>query len=94
MPVHEVARWPREELDLCAAYMAIEGTPDERIELAIANQSALTANLHRGKGKAARPLTDFIVNRDPWHAAPSPVDDAVGSQLDAISRKRRRKRKD
>lgn len=89
--MHELARWSQDEIDLYAEFLSVEGGAEQRIELALANLTALTANLHRGKGKPARPLSDFIVNADPWKVAPSPVDAAVGSQLDAINRKRNRK---
>ncbi len=86
-----MARWSQDEIDLYAEFLSTEGGAEQRIELAVANLTALTANLHRGKGHAARPLSDFIVNADPWKAAPSRVDAAVGSRLDAINRKRKRK---
>lgn len=89
--MHEVARWPQSEIDLYAAFLSVEPGPDERVEIAVAQLTALAANRTRGKGANAASTADFLLFRDPWTDRPSPVDSQVASKLDSIGRKRRKK---
>lgn len=90
MPLHEVSRWPQSEIDLYAAFLSVEPGLDERVEIAVAQLTALTANLHRGKHQSAKPVADFLLFRDPWNERPSIADQQVASKLDSIGRKRKK----
>jgi hypothetical protein len=90
VPLHEVARWPQPELDLYAAFLAKEPAPDERIEIAVAQLTALGANMMRGRGQPAKSTADFLLFRDPWGELPSTADRQIASTLDTISRKRKK----
>jgi hypothetical protein len=90
VPLHEVARWPQSEIDLYAAFLRVEPGPEERIEIAVAQLTALAANLMRGKNQQAKPVADFLLFRDPWNEQPSAVDTQVASKLDTFARKRKK----
>lgn len=74
-----------------AAFLAVEPSPDERIEIAIAQLTALAANRTRNKGAQAVSTADFLLFRDPWGERPSLADQQIASTLDSIGRKKRKK---
>jgi len=66
MPEREVASW--------RAYFAVEGTPTQRVELGIAQLTALFASVNQGKNGKKFKAADFL---GPWWKTPrisSPTD--------------------
>ena len=65
VPLADVLAWPEEHVRLQLAMLAKEPPPGGRIEHAVAQLSALTFNMNRGKGAAALSASDFMAP-DPW----------------------------
>lgn len=65
-PLSSVMGWPISHVHLIAEYLGREPAPDERIEYAIAQNSALFANANRRKDSAPAKLTDFMLFREAW----------------------------
>lgn len=74
-PLGEVLAWPAAHVDLLLAFTAREPTPDERIELGLAQLSALNFNTNRGSA-AAKSTADFLIAQDWWgEALPAALSD-------------------
>lgn len=67
MPVSAVLRGvSASEIRLMAAYLAIEPAPEERIELAIAQLTALWAHSKKPQGSEYAGPGQFLMFRDAW----------------------------
>lgn len=68
-PLHEVAAWPAWEVEVLEQFLAREPAPDQRIEVAIAQLSAIWVNANRDPRKQPIPvsLDQFLLwKQDPW----------------------------
>lgn len=89
MPVHEVAGWPQRVIDLYAAFLSVEPAPEERIEYALAQLSALVVNRTRGAGEQPQRVADMLMFASPWQEKLSTLDAQIGSRLDSLGRKQK-----
>lgn len=65
-PLREVAAWPAWEVQVLQHYLAKQPAPEERLEVVLANLSAMFFNAHRGPGKQPLSADQFLFYRDPW----------------------------
>ncbi len=75
---------PNWELKFWEAKFAKEPPPEVRLEWMLANLTATTVNMNRGKGKKAKKLEKFMLFRDAFKVALSPDKD-VAADIDTIS---------
>ena len=68
-PLHEVWLWPASDLSLIETYLAHQPSPEERIEIAIANLHATYINAHLRKGAPTVKVKALLPYLDPWRAA-------------------------
>lgn len=68
-PVREIASWPAWEVELLEHYLARQPAPEQRIEIALAQLSAMYANRHRDPQKQPKPVEPMQFmpfHPDPW----------------------------
>lgn len=73
-PLSEVLSWPLSHLRLIGDYLAREPAPEERIEIAIAQLTAIYVNSKIKAGSTAKKVIDFLLFRDAFKAKPSQQD--------------------
>lgn len=66
VPLADVLAWPDHHVRLQLAFLEREPPADDRIEFALAQLSALTFNLQRGKDSKPLGASDFLAFADPW----------------------------
>lgn len=64
-PVQEVAAWPDAVIVQWAHYLSNEPAPEERLELAVAQLTALLFNVNRGNSQSLG-AADFLLFKDAW----------------------------
>ena len=69
-PLGEVLSWPDGHVRLQLAFIAKEPPIEERIELGIAQLSALVFNRSRSGTEQGKDLADFLLCDDPWRVKP------------------------
>lgn len=70
VPLADVLGWPDSHVQLQLAFMAKEPPIEERLELGIAQLSALVFNRSRSGNEEGKGVADFLLCDDPWHVKP------------------------
>lgn len=83
-PPSEVMCWPQSDIALLKAYLAREPASADRIEIAIAYLTALTANLNRGKDAPARKIEKFMLFRNAWKSKEEQEGQEAFSDIDDL----------
>lgn len=78
--MQEVAAWPDAVIAGYRTYLSREPAPIERVEIAVAQLTALTHNANRSENTDPRRTVDFLLFEDAW----TPQRDAIADQLTAL----------
>lgn len=70
VPLADVLGWPDAHVRLQLAFLAKEPSIEQRLELGIAQLSALVFNRSRGDGEEGKDIADYLLCDDPWHVKP------------------------
>ncbi|MEJ7746055.1 MAG: hypothetical protein WKF61_04735 [Luteimonas sp.] len=71
VPIQVLWQWPDSVIDLYLSFLATEPTIEQRIEVGIAQLTAVTFNRSRQQGEEGKSAADYLIAHEPWDTGPA-----------------------